>query len=68
MKNLEYYLSLKYDVKLIGFDEAWAAAIPALPDCVAEGKSPQEALANLEEVKKIWIESRLKSGQPVPEP
>ena len=68
MKNLQYYLDLKYEVKLIGAGGAWAAAIPALPDCVAEGKSPQEAMAKLEEVKKLWIESRLKSGQPIPEP
>lgn len=68
MKNLEYYLSLKYDVKLIGAAGTWAAAIPALPDCVAEGKTPQEAIARLEEEKKLWIENRLKSGQPVPEP
>jgi len=68
MKNLDYYLNLKYDVKLIGTVGAWAAAIPALPDCVAEGKTPQEAMAKLEEVKKAWLESRLKSGQPIPEP
>lgn len=68
MKNLDYYLNLKYDVKLIGAAGAWAAAIPALPDCVAEGKTPQEAMAKLEEAKKAWLVSRLKSGQPVPEP
>ncbi len=68
MKNLDYYLSLKHDVKLIGVAGMWVAAIPALPDCVAEGKTPQEAMAKLEEAKKLWIEDRLKSGQPVPEP
>ncbi|MBP7332162.1 MAG: type II toxin-antitoxin system HicB family antitoxin [Firmicutes bacterium] len=68
MRNLDYYLSLKYEVKLIGAGGAWAAAIPVLNDCVAEGKSPQEAMAKLEEVKKLWIENRLKAGRPVPEP
>lgn len=68
MKNLDYYLNLKYDIKLIGASGAWAAAIPALHDCVAEGKSPQEAMAKLEEAKKLWIENCLKSGRPVPEP
>ncbi len=68
MRDLNYYLNLRYEVKMIGAAGAWAAAIPALPDCVAEGKTPQEAMAKLEEAKKIWIENRLKSGQPVPEP
>lgn len=68
MKNLDYYLNLKYDVKLIGVAGTWVAAIPALPNCVADGKTPQEATAKLEEVKKLIIEDCLKSGRPVPEP
>ncbi|NLJ76146.1 MAG: type II toxin-antitoxin system HicB family antitoxin [Peptococcaceae bacterium] len=68
MKNLDYYLNLKYETKLVGAGGAWAAAIPILPDCVAEGKSPQEAMAKLEEAKKLWLEKRLQSGQPIPEP
>ena len=68
MKKLDYYLNLKYDIKLIGFTGTWAAAIPALPDCVAEGKTPDEAMTKLEDAKKHWIETRLMSGQTVPEP
>jgi predicted RNase H-like HicB family nuclease len=68
MKDLNYYLKHKYDTKLIGCGGAWAAGIPSLPGCVAEGRTPDEALAKLEDVKKLWIEDCLKSGRPVPEP
>jgi antitoxin HicB len=68
MKDLNYYLNLKYETKLIGLPGTWAAAINALPGCSAEGKTPDEALAKLEEAKKLWLENCLKSGQPVPEP
>lgn len=68
MKDLNYYLNLKYGTKLIGFTGTWAAAINAFPGCTAEGKTPDEALAKLEETKKLWIEDCLKSGRPVPEP
>ena len=68
MKDLNYYLKLKYDVKLIGCSGFWAAAIHILPDCAAEGKTPDEVMAKLEEKKKIWIEDALKAGRPIPEP
>jgi predicted RNase H-like HicB family nuclease len=68
MKDLNYYLKLRYDTKLIGCSGLWAAGIPALQGCVAEGKTPDEAMAKLEEVKKLWLEDCLNSGRPVPEP
>ncbi len=68
MKDLNYYLNLKYDTKLIGFIGTWAASIPALPGCAAEGKTPDEAMTKLADVKKSWIDNCLKSGQTVPEP
>ena len=68
MKDLNYYLKLKYDTKLIGCSGVWAAGIHILPGCEAEGKTPDEVMAKLEEAKKLWIEDCLKSGRPVPEP
>lgn len=68
MKELIYYLSLKYEIKLFGLEGAWAAWIPALPGCISDGKTPDEALAKLEEAKRNWIEACLEAGRPVPEP
>ncbi|MDZ7291686.1 MAG: type II toxin-antitoxin system HicB family antitoxin [candidate division KSB1 bacterium] len=35
---------------------------------MAEGETPQEALANLENVKRLAFELMLKQGEEIPEP
>ena len=72
MKNMEYYLKLNYDIKLRKLTEdeggGWLAQIPLLPGCMSDGDRPEEALANIEDAKKCWIETCLELGRPVPEP
>jgi len=72
MKNLEYYLKLDYEIKLrkIPEDEegGWFAEILQLPGCMSDGKTPEEAIDNLDDAKKSWIETCLELGCTVPEP
>ncbi|OPX84228.1 MAG: HicB family protein [Pelotomaculum sp. PtaB.Bin104] len=72
MKSLDYYLNLPYEIKLrkLAVDEGggWLASIPDLPGCMSDGETPEEALANVEDEKKSWIETCLELGHPVPEP
>ncbi|OFW10614.1 MAG: hypothetical protein A3G20_06675 [Acidobacteria bacterium RIFCSPLOWO2_12_FULL_59_11] len=69
MKDIQYYLSLPYTVILRRDEEGdYVARIEELPGCSTHGKSPQEALENLEEAKTAWIEDCLKQGDPIPEP
>jgi predicted RNase H-like HicB family nuclease len=49
-------------------DEAFIAEVPELPGCAADGKTYQEALANVEVVIQEWIETAAKLGRPVPLP
>lgn len=35
---------------------------------MSDGETPEEALANLDDAKKCWIETNLELGHPVPEP
>lgn len=49
-------------------DEAFIAEIPELPGCAADGRTPQEALANVQAVAKEWIETARELGRPIPEP
>lgn len=49
-------------------DQAFIAEVPELPGCAADGKSYQEALANVEVVIHEWIETAKELGRPVPEP
>ena len=72
MKNLEYYLNLDYEIKLRKLHEdeggGWMAEIPNLPGCMSDGETPEEAIDNLDDAKKSWIETCLELGRPVPEP
>ena len=49
-------------------DEYWLAELLDLPGCMADGSSPDDALENLEEAKRLWIETQIEDGYEVPEP
>jgi predicted RNase H-like HicB family nuclease len=49
-------------------DKAFIAEAPELAGCMADGKTYQEALANLEVVMQEWIETARKLGRSIPEP
>jgi antitoxin HicB len=69
IKDLNYYLSLPYTT-VLRKDEAGEVVgrIDELAGCVAHGKDYAEALAELESMKRLWVEDCLDSGQTVPEP
>lgn len=46
----------------------FSAEIVEFSGCIAVGSDAAEALANLEEVAKDWIEATLAQGQNIPEP
>jgi predicted RNase H-like HicB family nuclease len=49
-------------------DQAFIAEAPELPGCAADGKTYQEALANVEVVIQEWIETAKELGRPIPAP
>ena len=49
-------------------DQAFIAEVPELPGCSADGKTYQEALANVEVVIREWIETAKELGRPIPKP
>ncbi len=61
---------LKYEVIIYWSeeDEAFIAEIPELPGCMADGPTPAEALAAVQEVAAEWIEVAHDLGRPVPAP
>ncbi len=69
MKSLKEYLQLPYTVILRKDEDGdYVARVDELRGCSAHGKTPQEALASLEEAQELWIADCIESGQPVPEP
>lgn len=49
-------------------DQSFIAEVPELAGCMADGKTYQEALANVEVIINEWIETARDLGRPIPEP
>ncbi|HWM95259.1 MAG TPA: type II toxin-antitoxin system HicB family antitoxin [Thermoanaerobaculia bacterium] len=69
-KDLRHYLSLSYPIELRQNPEhgGFFAFHPDLEGCMAEGGTAEEAITNLADSRELWLEARLASGAPVPEP
>ncbi|MBZ4687474.1 MAG: hypothetical protein PWQ96_2389 [Clostridia bacterium] len=72
MKDINYYLTLNYEIKLRKLTPeeggGWLAEIPLLPGCMSDGETPEDAINNVIDAKKTWIEACLELGRPIPEP
>ena len=49
-------------------DNAFVAEVPELPGCMADGRTCEAALRNVETVIKEWIETAREEGRPIPQP
>ncbi|MGI8996707.1 MAG: type II toxin-antitoxin system HicB family antitoxin [Pyrinomonadaceae bacterium] len=60
---------MKYRV-LIEPDEdgVYVAEVPALPGCISQGQTRQEAVENIKEAIAAYLESLAAHGEPVPPP
>jgi predicted RNase H-like HicB family nuclease len=60
---------MKYRVQ-INQDEdgVFVANVPALPGCISQGATRNEALANIREAIQAYIESLNKHKEPIPPP
>jgi predicted RNase H-like HicB family nuclease len=68
-KSSEEYLKEPYSRILIPDENGFfSAEIMEFPGCFAEGKTVDEAMHNLEEAAKSWIEASLEQGHEIPEP
>lgn len=50
-----------------GEDGYWVAECPGLPGCISQGKTKQEAIANIREAIQGYVASLEDDGMPVPE-
>ncbi len=60
----DYHINLFYSDE----DGGYIADIPDLAMCSAFGKTPEEALKEVELAKKLWLETAKSEGRPIPEP
>lgn len=49
-------------------DDCFLVEVPELPGCMADGKTPEEAVKEAQIVIDMWIESAIADGEPIPEP
>ena len=73
MKDVEYYAGLPYreDVSLEDCTDGtrcYFARVVELPGCESHGDTAQEALRNLQEAKRLFIETLLENGVRPSEP
>lgn len=45
----------------------YTALVPALPGCVSEGETVEEAMANAKEAIEGFLEALAKDGKPIPD-
>lgn len=48
-------------------DGGYVVSVPALPGCVSEGDTREEAIENIREAILAYVEALRKVGEPVPE-
>ncbi len=49
-------------------DNAYLVSVPDLPGCMADGKTPDEAVKNAKVIIQEWIETANMLGREIPEP
>lgn len=62
-RQMKYRVLLQEDE-----DGAWVAEVPSLPGCVSQGRTREEAVANVREAMAAYLESLEEHGDPVPPP
>lgn len=46
----------------------FAVLVPDLPGCMSDGATPEEAIVNVQDAIRVWIEACNDMGRPVPKP
>ena len=64
MNNYKYEIVIYWSKK----DESFIAEVPELPGCMADGKTYQSALENVDVIIREWIETATELGRQIPEP
>jgi predicted RNase H-like HicB family nuclease len=60
----EYHINVFFSAE----DGGWIADIPDLDACSAFGRTPVEAVSEVERARDAWIAAAREAGKPVPEP
>ena len=71
-KQIEHYANLPYHIIIEKWDDGdgpyYLARVLELQGCMIHGDTPAEALNEIEDVKRDWINTNLELGNKMPEP
>ncbi|MEC4818014.1 MAG: type II toxin-antitoxin system HicB family antitoxin [Scytonema sp. PMC 1069.18] len=48
-------------------DGNWIVECPSLPACISQGKTKEEAIANIREAIELYLEILAEQGSPIPD-
>ena len=69
IKDFNYYKGLPYTIEILPDQpDGWYAGIKELPGCMTSADTPEEALADIQQVKEEWIRNALEDEFEIPEP
>ncbi len=60
----DYHINIFYSDD----DDGYIADVPDLEACSAFGQTPDEALREVQQAKKLWLEVARAEGKPIPPP
>lgn len=60
----DYHINIFYSEE----DGGYIADIPDLDSCSAFGETAEQALAEVEQAKRAWLEAARQAGKPMPPP
>lgn len=60
----DYHINIFYSDE----DRGYVTDIPDLDACSAFGRTAEEALAEVEKARQLWLEGARVSGKPIPQP
>ena len=67
------YLKRPYHIEIVWSesedgDAGWVAEVRELRGCIAQGRTREELLTNIDRAMEAWIDDALEAGDPIPEP
>ena len=68
VKDLDYYMNLRYETKIQKSDTGYFAEIPDLPGCMTFCEEFDQLEEMIEDAKKAWFEMSIEDNVEIPEP
>ena len=70
MKDLNYYMSLKYKIEIMEAEEGGGYVLhcPELRGCVTCADTIEQGFEMIHDAKKCWFTACIEDGMPIPEP